>query len=218
MKTKTLHTLLLAILLLNGCGTDDSKKDSNSSSTSSSGYKAVAPLRYLAENYKTLSDGKIAKYLNALSDKDKDNLGRYYTSLASYLQHQACNADPSIIVMQEPQITYINPIPLSCQDNDAYIQNFIYLLQIPPSNYQTGDEFKSAYSDADKMIVTIKCDTGEIDAGTCTLYNNIQLQAQENSNNFYQQMHDSNSEFTRQLAEQCSYDGETLSNGAICVL
>ena len=202
-----------SVLVLAGCG-----GGAGSGGTSSNGaYQAVAPLRYLAENYRELEDKQVAKYLKALSDNDADFLGSVYTAFARYLQHQACNADTSVVVLQEPDLTYVKPVEVTCDQNDVLIENTIQLLQ-SLGGYHDGDEFQKAHSDAGDLLTVIKCDTGEIDKGTCSVYLSGKAAMIEQSGSFYKDMLDQNSEFTKQLTNQCTYDGEALSNGAVCVV
>lgn len=198
-----------SMLILAGCG-------GGGGGGSSGKYQAVAPLRYLAENYKKLDDAKIAKYLNALSKDDADFLGNTYSAFAQYLQHQGCNADKTLVVLQEPDLTYVKPVKVNCDQNDAFINDFIQLLQ-SLGHYKPGDEFKKAHLDAGELITVIKCDTGEIDKGTCALYWKGVANMNGAQSDFYKQMADQNSDFTKQLTNQCTYDGQELSNGAMCV-
>ena len=198
-----------SMLILAGCG-------GGGSGGSGGKYQAVAPLRYLAENYKKIDDTKIAKYLKALSKDDADFLGSTYTSFASYLQHQGCNADKSLVVLQEPSALYTKPVEVTCDQNDVFIENTIQLLK-NIGGYQEGDEFQKAHSDAGELILVIKCDTGEIDKGSCALYWKGVANMNNAQKSFYKDMLDQNSEFTRELTNQCTYDGQALDNGAVCV-
>jgi len=221
---KNIILVTISLLTLAGCSGSSGTTDSNSSkstnnnpsTTSHKKFQAVAPLRYLAENYKNLDDAKIAKYLKTLSKKDADFLGSTYSAFARYLQYKGCNADKTLIVLQEPNIYYVKPVEVNCDQNDALVNDSIQLLQ-SLGNYKTGDEFKKANSDAGELVVVIKCDTGEIDKGTCALYWKGVASINNAQSDFYKQMADQNSEFTKQLTNQCTYDAEQLSNGAVCV-
>ena len=160
-----------------GCGSSSGATDNNSSkstnnntnATSLKKFQAVAPLRYLAENYKNLDDAKIAKYLKTLSKKDADFLGRTYSAFARYLHFRGCKADKTLVLPELPTQFYIDPVKIDCDQNEALVNDFIQLLQ-SLGHYKPGDEFQKADSDAGELVVVIKCDTGEIDKGTCALY------------------------------------------------
>ena len=198
-------------------GQEAQSSDTSTTTQASSKYKVVAPLRYLAENYATLSDKEIATYLKALNSDDTNTLGALYTSLATYLQYRGCLADGSLIGYHLESSYDVKPRAYTCEQNYYDIVQFMQLLQ-SLGDYKQGDEFQNVPSDAEKLIIVIKCDTGEIDAGSCALYNDIQAQTINNNSEFYKLLSDSTAENTKLLANQCTYDGEVLSNGALCVL
>ena len=208
MKNK-LKTVALTIILfgLIGCGSSDDSSTSETSSDNgdkSGAYKAIAPLRYLTENYQTLSSKEVATILSNLSQDDKTSLS-YYEAFSSMVHYKACQADSSVLV------TLVTKGAYSCQENIAnYNQGIQYGFYTPETAFSAGE------SEAEKILVAIKCNSGEIDASTCSLYNNILQGWSESNSNLYQNMLNSN--FSRQLAEQCNSDGQLLSSGAMCVL
>jgi len=202
---------------------------SNNNTPSNKKFRTTTPLRYMLDNYKQLDDKAIAKYLKSLNDKDKSTLS-IFDSWGAYLQYHACKVDNTIILNR---VTQGN---VTCDKNKYNWLSTLYFV-LDADRYYSSEEqwiystnpniealsqaekdklFSKAYSDADGLLTGIKCDTGEIDKGTCQIY----FQGQQQYLNGTQQINDTRirgiEEFTN-TNYVCTYDGQILADTSVCV-
>ncbi len=160
---------------------------------SSGSFKVVSSLRHLAENFDSLSAQQVSDIIKSLSQDDMFSLN-VYTAFSSLVHAKACEADSSIIMP-------LSTGAVNCTQTAESWQNTLYF-----SNGDMQQATSYAYSNRDSLLIALKCGAGEIDAGSCNLYNNIQGQNMNTMNDIFKEMLD-----------QCVYDGQILSDGAMCV-
>jgi len=221
MKNITLITLLSTTLLINGCGGKDNTEMNQSKEKK---FKTITPERYLLENYKKLKDEDILKYLKALNENDKLTL-QAYEAWGSYLLYRACKVDGSITLettqgvenCQQNYSGWLNTAYTYTIGTSANYFDFNDWYQNAPRPLLTDKVFSYAYEEANQQLIAIKCDMGEIDKQTCATYFNSQAQFQNNINSLNDSRVRSYEEMTQELYE-CTYEGQILEDGSVCVL
>ena len=155
-------------------------------------YKLKSNLRYMAENFDNLSAPQLVNLLKGMNSDDKLLLS-IYSIFANLLEYKICQAD--VTISSEIYTTQ------SCQNNYLQWQQTYQL-----SNNDWQQATSAAYSEMNQLLIGEKCSTGEIDAASCQMYNTIQQQNNQNMNEIYKTM-----------LQECTYDGEILASGAVCV-
>jgi len=221
MKNLTLITLFSTILLLSGCGEGDT---TNIQQSEEKKFQTITPERYLLENYKKIKDEDVLKYLKALNENDKLTL-KIYEAWGNYLLYRACKVDESMTLEMSQGVK-------NCQQNYREWLNTAYTLytidtpnyvdfnswyQNSPRPLLNDKVFDYAYEQANKQLIAIKCDTKEIDKQTCATYFNSQAQFQNNINSLNDSRVRSYEEMSQELYG-CTYEGQILEDGSVCVL
>lgn len=161
-------------------------------SNNSGNFKAVNSLRYLAENFDNLSSAQVNELILSLNESQMLQFS-IYNAFASLAHARACEVNTNLIVNI--------PTPTDCAST---LLSWQQSLQFSGGNWQQATSY--AYQNRDQMLIGMKCGTGEIDAGSCGLYSNIQQQNINAMDQIFQNM-----------ISECSYNGQVLPDGAVCI-
>ena len=179
---------------------------STSTSSNSTGFKTTTPMRYLVENYRNLTDDKIKNYFIKFNKEDLSTIS-IFEAWGSYLHYRVCQVDQSLT------FTGLTQGLQNCTQTAAGWLNTAY---ITTNGVITNDTFSYAYSQASDILIAMKCDSGEIDAATCQTYYSINSQNNNTINSINDSRIRSYAEVTQQLY-QCSYEGQIMSDGSVCI-
>ncbi len=179
---------------------------STSTSSNSTGFKTTTPMRYLVENYRNLDDNQIKNYFIKFNKDDLSTIS-IFEAWGLYLHYRACQIDQSLIFSGVGKGTQ------NCAQTAASWLNTAYTIT---NGVITNDTFNYAYSQASDILIAMKCDSGEIDAATCQLYYSITSQYNSTTNSINDSRIRSYAEVTQQLY-QCSYEGQIMSDGSVCI-
>lgn len=120
------------------------------------------------------------------------------------MQYKGCKADDTLTIATAADAVY------TCAENSAMWEMTRQQL-IQMYNRTDVDEFEYAKSQAANIVIAFKCESGEIDAGSCSLYRQIQAGWTQQQNETFKTIVDNMAP-----SAQCTSDGQVLDGGYVC--
>ena len=196
MKKSIGKILALMSVTLLGCGGTDGGGNGGA-------LAAISPLRYMAEYHETIPNETVAKILPKLGEDEKLIIS-IYEAFYNMMQYKGCKVDDTLTIATAADAVY------TCAENSAmWAQTRQQLIQM--YNRTDVDEFEYAKSQADEIVIAFKCESGEIDAGSCSMYQQIKAGWTQQQNETFKTIVDNMSP-----SSQCTSDGQVLDGGYVC--
>ena len=196
MKKITGKILVLASATLLGCGGPGGGGGGGA-------LAAISPLRYMAEYHASIPNETVAKILPKLGGDEKLIIS-IYEAFYGMMQYKGCQADDTLTIATTADAVH------TCAENRAGWEQTRQLL-IQMYNRTDVDEFEYAKDEAAKIVIAFKCESGEIDAGSCSLYRQIQASWTVQQNEIFKTIVDS-----MDPSAECTSDGQVLDGGYVC--
>ena len=187
MKKITGKILALASVAFLGCG-----------GPGGGALSAISPLRYMAEYHETIPNETVAKILPKLGENEKLIIS-IYEAFYMMMQYKGCKADDTLTIATTADAVY------TCEENRIGWELTRQQVLLNP------DEFSYAKQQADEIVIAFKCQSGEIDAGSCSMYQQIKAGWTAQQDETFKTIVDNMSP-----SSQCTSDGQVLDGGYVC--
>jgi len=171
---------------------EDIQFEQQQASEKSQQFVLKSNLSVIAEDFDALSANELVNLLKTMNSDDLLFL-QIYSAFANLITYKICQAGDGVFSQLYSAQT--------CQQN--YMQ-WQQTMQFSNNDWQQA--VSTAYSEKNQILIAQKCSSGEIDSGSCQMYNSIERKNMQNMNDIH-----------RTMLQMCTYDGEILSNGAVCV-